>query len=423
MKTMRYLSGTFILSCLLVFSGCDDDEPQVNVGPLTVSGINANGTDPATGEDVEVNLGSGSAATGIPLDAVFTVTFSKAVDAASITDANVQLSQGGTAVATNVTTSGSVVTITPTQPLTEEADYTLTLGSGIKAQDGGVFTQTTRSFTTVGATAPPEEGLIAHWNFEENAEDQVGTFDADEVIDVEYVEGRSEAAGMAASFNGTTSIIEIPNGPALMDTESFTLSFWMNLDTDHTNAAGDPKGYFVMGLGGFRGFQFEVPSDRSSAKFVAQYDRGEESGAEDLWLDATGNTEGWAGWTFSEDLTDEGGLPAFIDDTWAHFVAVYDSETKIGSIYLNGQLMKSQDFNLYGADHPAMNTEGLMFAAQEGVGDKFAIGFYADRATTAFDFATYSNPDHNHFKGELDDIKIYHVAKTAEEVEAMYDAG
>lgn len=421
MKTLRNLSGLFVLSGLLVFSACDDDEPQVNVGPLSVSSISAAGTDPATGENVSKDLAGGATASDVPMDAVFTVTFSKAVDASTITDANVQLTQDGTAVGTNLATNGAVVTITPTAELTEDTEYTLTLGSGIKAEDGGVFTQTTRSFRTVGAVAV-EEGLIAHWTFEENVEDQAGTFDAAEVIDIEYVEGRSEAAGMAASFNGTTSIIEIPNGPALMDTQDFTLSFWMKLNTDHTNAAGDQKGYFVMGLGGFRGFQFEVPNSRENAKLVVQYDRGSlDPGAEDLWLDATGNL-GWQGWTFSEDLSDEGGLPAFIDDTWAHIVAVYDSETKIGSIYLNGRLMKRQDFNLYGDDHPATSTVGLTFNPQEGVGENFAIGFFADRSTTAFDFANYSDPDHNHFKGELDDIRIYHIAKSEEEVQAMYEA-
>ena len=57
-----------------------------------------------------------------------------------------------------------------------------------------------------------------------------------------------------------------------------------------------------------------------------------------------------------------------------------------------------------------------------GLGTKFAIGFYCSIATTAFGFADYSNVDHNHFKGELDNIKIYHIAKSASEVLAQYDA-
>jgi len=49
--------------------------------------------------------------------------------------------------------------------------------------------------------------------------------------DITYTASRNPAAGMAATFNGTTSLIEIPNGDQLMNTDDFTLSVWVKADS------------------------------------------------------------------------------------------------------------------------------------------------------------------------------------------------
>ncbi len=429
MRTTKFLLGMFFITALVFFAACDeDDNGDVDPGPLNLTSVTAVGTDINSGEPVTKTLASGSTTANVPIDGVITIVFAKDVDAATANSTNITLTQGSTAVATTVVAAGSVVTLTPTADLAQDTDYTLTLTSAIAGDDGGLFTQTTRAFSTE-TEEELEEGLIAHWKFEDNADDLTGDFNGSNVIAITYVAGRSGTAGKAASFNGTTSIIDVPNGVDLVTTEDFTLAFWIKVNSDNKKVDGTtPKGYFIMGFNGFRGFQVEMPDNRANTKMVAQYVRADDSkGSEDLWLDATGNL-GWQGWTFSEDLTDDGGLPAFVDDEWAHFVYVYDSESKVGSIYLNGELRKSQDFNLWPDDSPVKTVTGLTFNDQDagvtvpGLGTEFALGFFCSSTTTAFDFATYSNVDHNHFKGELDDVRIYHIAKTEAEVLAQYDA-
>lgn len=419
MKTSKLLLGMLISGSAFMFASCDDGEPDVNIGPLGLTSAIINGTD-SEGEPVSITLTSGAAVNNVPLDGVVTITFSKAVDESTINATNVTLSDGASAVDFTTAVDGAVVTLTPSS-LEEETTYTLTLTSNIVAEDGGVFSQVTRSFLTV-LPIPLPEGLVAWWKFEDDGADETGVFNADNEIDITYVAGRSAAAGNAASFNGTTSIIEVPNGVNLTNTENFTLSFWMNLDSANYNADEAHKGYFVLGFAGYRGFQFEIPGSRENGKFVGRYEFEDGTlGNEDLWADCTGNL-GWQGWTFSKDLAPTGGFKAEIDNQWAWITVVYNGEDKTGTIYLNGEKIKSQDFNLWPDDSKTKTVVGLGHDTNENVSTKFAIGFYSGTSSTDYDgWAQYSNPDHNHFKGQLDDMMIFHKAFSDAEVAAMYD--
>ena len=50
----------------------------------------------------------------------------------------------------------------------------LDLGAGLLSTDGLALTPVSRSFTTEGTFAP--SGVFAYWNFENNADDVVGSF-------------------------------------------------------------------------------------------------------------------------------------------------------------------------------------------------------------------------------------------------------
>jgi len=73
--------------------------------------------------------------------------------------------------------------------------------------------------------------MVAYWSFDGNANDQTGNYNAPTagIIGITYVTGRNAASGQAASFNGTTSLIEIPNGDVLENSADFSLSFWMKM--------------------------------------------------------------------------------------------------------------------------------------------------------------------------------------------------
>jgi len=58
---------------------------------------------------------------------------------------------------------------------------------------------------------PKPEDIQAHYKFDGNANDEKGVFNpaAEDVIDITYEDSHNTAAGKAASFNGSTSLIEI----------------------------------------------------------------------------------------------------------------------------------------------------------------------------------------------------------------------
>ncbi|MBW3545444.1 MAG: Ig-like domain-containing protein [Bacteroidetes bacterium] len=419
MKNLRNLSSLFILSGLLIFSACkDDDEPQINVGPLAVTSISAAGTDPATGENVSKDLASGATASDVPMDAVFTVTFSKAVDASTITDANVQLTQGGTAVGTNLATNGAVVTITPTAELAEGTEYTLTLGSGIMAEDGGVFTQTTRTFMTASEQQqemPQLANMAAYWDFDGAVDESTGTYTTGFNQVTGYEEDRFGNAESAVRLNGEGDMIDIENS-ADLTSSSMTLSFWMMMDVQ------DPQkvehNFFIMGAGAERGFMIETGGAGTGdtwMKFPTSHVNADGSGYSTAWSDAV-NGNGQSGGAVTYQW--EGDLEALIDEQWVHVVMTFDEGTSIKSMYINGELMRREDLSML---EPALGAieQNSTDVQDVFVGD-FAIGFAGSSTNTATGWADYStNP--RTFSGLLDDIRVFSVALTEEEVATLYN--
>ncbi|MDQ3535406.1 MAG: Ig-like domain-containing protein, partial [Bacteroidota bacterium] len=250
------------LGLIFAFLSCskDDDAPPV---ALSLQGLTAGAID----------LNAATSPSNVPADASFTATFSTDVDPATANSSNVTLTRDydDADIPVNVTTSGNTVTITPVETLGEGTLYELSLSSAIMSTGGQALPALSRTFTTEGTFVPA--GQVAYWNFEDNADDQVGNYNASDVVDVTYVEGRSATFGKAASFNGNTSIIEIPNGDDLIDVSDYTLSFWVKTNSEgHLNVDENPAGHFVMGLGGAHGIQFEIPADYAWVKFATQYE-------------------------------------------------------------------------------------------------------------------------------------------------------
>jgi len=397
-----------MLALSVAFNGCKkDDEPKELKLETLVSGT--------------IDLNAAVSATGVPVLPTIVATFNVNIDPASATAANITLTQNydNADIALNITVSGKTITIVPTAALGTGTLYDLKLKAGLKSTDDKFLTEVSRNFTTEGTFAP--SGVIAHWKFEDNANDAVGTFNpnANGVVAINYVASRNAAAGKAASFNGTTSIIEIPNAHLLMNTANFTLSFWVRAETQD-------KGHFVMGLGAFYGFQFEIFGGMGGCKLAAQYEHGDGStSAEDLWFPADGNVS-WQGWTFCKDLTSSGGLPALLENKWAHIVCTYNAATREGKMFINGELMKAQDFDLWPEDSPKRTVKGLKYAGVEpDVKNELAFGFIQSRAGTMWanePWGGYQFPGANHFKGQLDDIRIFHKALTPVEIQLMYNS-
>lgn len=409
---------SFVAFVALLIGGCKKDDISFDLSTLTANGI---------------DLNAATTATSVPRNAVIKAAYSTNVDVTTATTSNIKIKNtfDGSDVAITIAAAGNTITITPVTEFGDGTTYELSMNS-LKGSNGTTLPATARTFKTGGTFAP--SGIIANWTFENNSpNDVVGNFNpsAGGVVAITYTPSRNAAAGSAATFDGDASIIEIPNGDLLSNTANFTLAFWVKTNSNgHVNEVGDPAGHFVMGLGAFHGFQFEIPADYTSCKLAASYGLADGTTAsEDLWFPGNGQDKdngGWQGWDFVKDLTGSGGVEGLLKDKWANVVCTYDGASKKGTMYINGDKMKSQDFNLWPDGDAKRGVTGLKYGgvAPEVVND-LAFGFLQSRAGTLWDTETwggYDFPTSNHFKGQLDDIKVWHKALSAQEIKAMYDS-
>jgi len=325
-----------------------------------------------------------------------------------------------------ITVSGPTITIVPQTDLGNGIYYELTF-TNIRATDGTTMTYIWRAFTTAGSFGPP--GLFAYWNFEGNTYDIQGGYNASSVTDLNYAKSFKKTLGQCAAFNGTSTLIQIPDADQLMNTPDFSLSFWVKTDSQyHIDSLGNPKGQFVLGLGDYKGFEFEIAPDYSSCMLVASYSLPDgNTVSEELSFAGDGKTGangGLPGWTFCADLSAKGGVAALLKDQWVFISCTYKSSTKVGTLYINGVMMKQQDFNQWPVGDPARSITGMKYGGtvpdQE---DILAMGFFHSAGSTAHSgtsWGNYRSPYSNHFRGWLDEVRIFHTALTTDEVEQMY---
>ena len=73
------------------------------------------------------------------------------------------------------------------------------------------------------ACTPPPAGLVAWWQAESNAQDEVGLNNGSLVSGASFTSGE---VGTGFSFNGTGQFVEIPDSPSLRLTNEFTVELW-----------------------------------------------------------------------------------------------------------------------------------------------------------------------------------------------------
>jgi hypothetical protein len=269
---------------------------------------------------------------------------------------------------------------------------------------------------------PPQASKqISHFPFSGNMKDVVGTHTpTDENIkNLLYGKDRFGNGGRAGEFDGTTTLVEIPNADGYLINSNLTVSFWMN-----ANSTKD--GQFIIGLAGWKGFYFDIASDWSSIKMTTQYAlAGGESDSEDILFAGTGETNdngGWQGYTFQKEVA--GGIGnAYLKDKWVHVVTTYEATTRLSTMYLNGEKVMQTDFNLWPMDNAKRTTIGVVFAGNiNGGGNNMALGFIqgANNRIITESWADPADLYSNHFKGLMDDLRIFSVALTETEVAKLY---
>ncbi|MEI7499591.1 MAG: LamG-like jellyroll fold domain-containing protein [Bacteroidota bacterium] len=413
MKKQVVLFGSLILALalLILVESCKKKSDTVT---FTMSALVAQ----LLGGNIDMN--GATSPNNVPANPTIVATFSSPVNSASVTANAVTLVRDYDTknIELTFTVSGNSITIVPKTSLGNGALFSLNLSS-ITSTDGQSMAAVKRTFTTIGTFVP--DGMVAYYSFENTASDVLNRFNpmVGGVIDLTYATSYSTAAGMAAKFNGTSTLIRIPKGDSLMLTNDFTLAFWIFADTTSR------KGQFTMGVAGWYGFQFEIFGAYDGCKLAAQYAFEDgTSGSEDLFFAGDGLTKdngGWKGWTFCKDLKTSGGVKFLLGSKWAYVTCRYKSDTKLGTMYINGEKMKEQDYNLY--DPPKTTVTGIKYNGAVG-NNTFVFGFIQDKnnPTIADDWAKYENPANNHFKGLLDNVRIFHKALTEKEIQMMYDS-
>ena len=404
---MKILAVLLVMVGLVTFESC---KKEADPTPLTLVTATAN----------DVDLNGATSPTNVVVGSTIKITFTTNVDPATVTTSNITLVRDYDKVSIPIAVSatGAVVTIDPTNDLNTGALFLLTLTANLKSDKGLTLTEVARNFTTAGFFAP--SGQIAYWNFESNTNDVFGTFNASASLtkDVTYVDARKTAAGKAVSFNGTTTIIEVPNGNQLMANKDFGLSFWVNVNSTKTE-------HFVLGLAAWKGFQFQVIGNPwtdlgKGVKLAATYDIGGGLVAdEDIYWN--GQPNGWQGSTFAKDMSAAGGIASYFKDKWAHVICTYNSTTKVGSMYVNGEKVRAFDFNLWPAGDAKKGALGVKFAGN-ATGNNLVFGFIQGSANRIItdDWADPSNINAPHFKGLLDDVRIFNKALTETEINLIY---
>jgi len=426
MKNYKLLSLT-LLGFLFIMSCAKDPDA------LSIVSILGEGTSLQDGSTVNSDLNGVTSAEDVPVNTEITITFDRAVDASTVNDTNVKLTNGAGEVVITATASSATIKIKPADVLERGTQHTISL-QNILAEDGGTLTSTTRTFTTEGRApivVPHAENQIAYWTFDGITDDMTGDYPADNVVAINFGTDRYGQGNSTATFDGDKSIIEVLDGDRMMAANDITISFWIKTNSIyHLNENGDPSGHFVFGLGAFFGFQFEIPADYSACKLALSYvtEAGTPT-SEDLWFNGNGEDKdngGWQGWDYVANLTGSGGVQGLLKDKWAHIVCTYDAESKRGMMFINGEIMKSQDFNLWPEADAKSTITGIGYQGSEpDVENILAIGFIKSIDSQMWEtepWGGYQFPTSNHFKGDLDDFRVFNAPFSIDDAKALYDA-
>ena len=179
---------TMVLASVALLAACNNDGNDGN------DGNGPGGPNPSVAPTV-TSTGPANAATGVPRNPLITVTFSEAMNPATLNGTTFVLSQSGTAMAAAVTYSGNTATLVPATALASNTTFTASVSTAAKDLSGDALATTKSwSFTTVAtpATGPAPVNLGTAENYVILAKSGVSTTGTTQVVgDI----GLSPAAG------------------------------------------------------------------------------------------------------------------------------------------------------------------------------------------------------------------------------------
>lgn len=414
MKTITNRFALLLIAGAIGFTACNDDDDDAAASTMTISSITTtDGTD----------LFGATNATGVALDQSVVIVFSSAVDATSL--GSVGIYNGSTEVPSAVTSSGSTVTINPTESLFGGTMYTVQV-EGVKSTDGVTAATTSVDFTTSGiglGTAPQAGAQVMYLQLNGNYADVLGNASMTHSSN-SWTEDRFGNENAALWLDGASA------GPGSGDRVEFdgqfinpsmTISTWFKV-----NPADFTSPLVMFGLAVERGFFLEVGDNINWLKFPTSHKVSPDPAGHYFgtnWMDPNGS--GDVGGSILENYS--GSIAQLVTSDWAHIVMTYNAETSTKTIYVNGTLARRDnlasepggEWNM--TDMAIADLQGGSGDPVDGIDPKLTLGYFASAANTATGWADVSNAT-NTFKGAMDDMRIWNVALTQQQVTQLHDA-
>jgi hypothetical protein len=242
---------------------------------------------------------------------------------------------------------------------------------------------------TQGVGQNLESGLIAHWSFNNDSAnvilDESGNLINGTSYEIDYVNGIS---GKAIQFNSVQDAVFFPaknNMPpeSIRNLSIGTISVWFNFQ----NIGGNILPILYFG---------ESSENEDHNSLIIEVGHGVNEGdPANRRLYFTIVNQRFC-FDSRENLTPE---------TWYHFVAVVDSNGNTG--YLNGEELVNRRYNL------GSNSTYHDFFADVPAKEVLSLGYGRFGQDNRF----------FHFKGMIDEVRIYNRALNSEEVEMLWNEG
>jgi len=218
-----------------------------------------------------------------------------------------------------------------------------------------------QTFTTLGPI--PTDGLVGYWPFNGNANDESGNNHHGTVIGTTLTFDRFGQSDKAYSFDGTDDYITVTPNSLVDNATEITVSCWLKRDL--LDDYGLPIHTGNQG-------RYGVHAKKDSVAVNVTTDSG---------FDGNPPTEFGTKWTY------------YNQTEWSHILLRYTGSNI--ELYVNGQLLTSRF------------AEGKIWTPQESY---LAFGMYM----------LFGNPTSGHYKGLLDDIRVYNRALSISEIQTLY---
>jgi hypothetical protein len=206
-----------------------------------------------------------------------------------------------------------------------------------------------------------ENGLVAYFPFNGNANDESGNKNNGEIIRASFVADKFGKPGKAMNFNGKDSYVKVISSPSINITGSLSISCWIYPRTAENWESWVAKCNSHSSKSQWR-FGFGDPAMKSFGLTI---------------------------WTFdwSNYWTEKSAIPLKV---WSHVILIADQQQHIVTYYLNGKLVET-----------VKGTRDFV-----GSNDPLFIGYQRD--------------DYAYFDGMIDEVRIYNRTLSESEVKKLF---